>query len=257
MAVISKKYNVYNNLGYWFMGSLVLVFLGFYRSYFQVLFEPQQTIIHFHFLLMIIWIGMLIVQPFLIKYKRLSTHRMIGKLSYVVVPLTAITAFMLIRYGYYKSIGDLTGAQIGNTAKYTPAEVSGLAAEFSALPFVYLVWLVVFYSLAIINKKNTHKHSRYMLAAGLTITGPTVDRIFSILLNISVFPFGLPVESFSYFLIDLILALLLWKDYRENRNVKTLWTCLAIYAIIQVLYFTCPDTNGWETMIEFLMQPAP
>ena len=70
---MKKTYNVYYNLGYWFLLLIVLVIGGFYTSYFQVFFEPTHPLIHLHFTLMAIWIAMLIVQPFLIKYKKLTT----------------------------------------------------------------------------------------------------------------------------------------------------------------------------------------
>ena len=75
---MQKVYNVYYNLGYWFLLLIVLVIAGFYTSYFTVFFQPHATIIHIHFTLMTLWIAMLITQPFLIKYKKLAIHRMLG-----------------------------------------------------------------------------------------------------------------------------------------------------------------------------------
>jgi len=54
-----------------------------------------------------------------------------------------------------------------------------------------------------------------------------------------------------------VLALLLWKDYINNRPTKTLWICLLIYLIGQVLYYTVPGTNGWTNLVTFIMKPAP
>lgn len=55
---------------------------------------------------MALWLIMLIAQPFLIKYKKLSWHRVLGKASYVLVPLILITAFLLIRNEYYRNLMD-------------------------------------------------------------------------------------------------------------------------------------------------------
>ena len=95
---MQKSYNVYYNLGYWFLLLIVLVFMGFYTSYFSVFFQPKAPIIHIHFTLMVLWIAMLITQPFLIKYKRVAIHRMLGKISYVLVPLVSASAFLMIRF---------------------------------------------------------------------------------------------------------------------------------------------------------------
>jgi uncharacterized membrane protein len=98
-----KSYNVYYNLGYWFLLLIVLVFAGFYPSYFSTFFEPKSSILHIHFTLMTLWVAMLITQPFLIKYKKLAIHRMLGKISYVLVPLVLASAFFMIRYSYYNT----------------------------------------------------------------------------------------------------------------------------------------------------------
>lgn len=70
MKTTPKSYALYPNLGYWFLLIILLVFGGFYHTYFSVFFKPKAIIIHVHFGLMAAWVVMLIVQPFLIKYKK-------------------------------------------------------------------------------------------------------------------------------------------------------------------------------------------
>jgi hypothetical protein len=96
-----KSYDVYRNLGYWFLLLIALVFAGFYTTYFSVFLQPKASIIHVHFTLMALWIAMLITQPFLIKYSKLAIHRMLGKTSYVLVPLALVSSFLMVRYSYY------------------------------------------------------------------------------------------------------------------------------------------------------------
>src|SRR5215218_4254434 len=98
---MQKTYNLYYNLGYWFLSLILLVVVGFYTTYLTVFFEPKDLILHVHFVLMALWIAMLITQPFLIKYKKRAAHRLLGKISYVLVPLVLISAFLMIRHGYY------------------------------------------------------------------------------------------------------------------------------------------------------------
>lgn len=69
---MQTKQFTYHNLGYWFLLFIVLSFAGFYHTYFTKLLDIKTPIIHIHFLLMGLWISMLIVQPFLIKYKKLA-----------------------------------------------------------------------------------------------------------------------------------------------------------------------------------------
>ena len=95
-----------------------------------------------------------------------------------------------------------------------------------------------------------------MLATALALLGPTVDRILFFVFNLSEFPFGIPIEAMAFFIADLILLLLLWKDYKNKRPTKTLLICLCISLAFQILYFTVPSTNVWKELVSFLMRPA-
>src|SRR5687768_1291794 len=103
---MQKTYNIYHNLGYWFLLLILLVAAGFYTSYFTIFLEPKEIIVHAHFFLMSLWIILLIVQPFLIKYKKLYYHRKLGKISYFLFPFVAFSGYLMIRYSFYLIIQD-------------------------------------------------------------------------------------------------------------------------------------------------------
>lgn len=254
---MKKSYNLYHNLGYWFLLFIVLVFAGFYHTYFSVLFQPVKPVIHFHFVLMAIWIAMLIVQPFLIKYKKPALHRLIGRISYVVVPLLLFTTFILIRNEYYDSISDLEKRIVPGQSPLSTAEILKQAAAQQGLALFYFIWFLVFYLLAIKNKKKSSVHARYMLATSLSLLGPTVDRMIFFVFKMDKLPGSLPIELVAFCMADAVLAVLLLKDYRENRPVKILLTALFIYIIGQALYFSLPGSQIWQTFIELIMKPAP
>lgn len=247
---MKKSYNVYYNLGYWFLLLIVLVIAGFYTSYFKVIFEPTDPLIHLHFTLMAIWIVMLIVQPFLIKYKKLSYHRLIGKLSYFVVPLVVLSSFFMIRFSYFKEV-EAARQQAPGVTMDTWLR---MAADNTAIPFFYLGWFAVFYLLAVRNKRKSAIHARYMMATALTMLGPTVDRILIFHFNLfeSV---GNLVFAITFLLIDLILLYLLYKDYKEQRSIKPLTTSLLIYIIGQGLFYTLPGTVAWQEFMLLIMKP--
>ncbi|MEO5997731.1 MAG: hypothetical protein ABIN89_13410, partial [Chitinophagaceae bacterium] len=77
---MQKSFNLYHNLGFWFLSLIVLLFTGFYTSYFSVFFQPKAGLIHVHFTLEVLWMAMLITQPFLIKYKQRAIHKTVGKI---------------------------------------------------------------------------------------------------------------------------------------------------------------------------------
>jgi hypothetical protein len=254
---MKKSYNLYHNLGYWFLLFILLVFAGFYHTYFSVLFQPVKPVIHIHFVLMAVWIAMLIVQPFLIKYKKPALHRLIGRISYVLVPLLLLTTFILIRKEYYDSIADVEKGIVPGQSPLSHTEILKQAAAQQGIALVYFIWFFVFYVLAIKNKKKSSVHARYMLATSLSMLGPTVDRMIFFVFKMDKLPGSLPIELVAFCIADLVLAALLLKDYRENRPAKTLIKALSIYIIGQAIYFSLPGTHIWQMFIELIMKPAP
>lgn len=254
---MQKIYNLYHNLGYWFLLFIVLVVGGFYSSYFSILRSHRQPIIHIHFVLMMLWIAMLITQPFLIKFKKLSVHRLLGRISYWLVPLVLLSAFLMIRLSYHQFILKTNQQLEQGLNKFTPPEILQQAADVQAIAFFYFTWFIIFYLLAIINRRRSPVHARYMLATALTLLGPTVDRIMFFVFGLQLLPGGISVMWVSFILIDIILALLLYQDYKNKRPIKTLLTCLLIYIPGQVLHFAVMGQPWWREFFRLLMLPAP
>ena len=243
---------MYYNLGFWFLLLFPLAFIAFYNSYIGIIFQPMIPIIHIHFILMTLWMGMLVVQPFLIKYKKLSIHRALGKLSYVLVPVVLLTSFLMIRFSHYRDIANLRNDAAKGLNTYSEIQIIQLAAEYRALPFIWFTWFLLFYILAVVNRRRSSIHARYMLATGLALLGPIIDRI---IFKYAVFAAGLRMETIAFLLADTILILMLWKDYKNRRPTRTLLTALSIYIAGQVLYFTAADSNAWEQIVTVLMKP--
>jgi len=251
-----KSYDVYPNLGYWFLLLLVLVFAGFYTTYFSVILQPKAFIIHVHFTLMALWIAMLITQPFLIKYNKLAIHRMLGKTSYVLVPLVLVSAFLMVRYSYYQFV-ELNQNVAQGLNQFSKGQILQRAAVIQAIALFYLAWFILFYILAVSNRRKTPIHSRYMLATALTLLGPTVDRIMVFGFKLETLPGSIPIESVAFVIADAVLITLLLKDYKNRRPTNALWSCLLIYLSGQVLFFTVPGTDWWQPFVTFIMKPDP
>ena len=76
----------FDKAGYYAIGLIALALLGFWPTYFSKFFDGTANFnfyFHFHFAMASLWIMLLIVQPILIKKKKLSIHRKIGKLSFI------------------------------------------------------------------------------------------------------------------------------------------------------------------------------
>jgi len=74
----------FDNSGYYAIGLVVLTGLGFWQSFFSKYVDGTadfNAYFHFHGAMATIWILMLIIQPILIRKKKLELHKAIGKLS--------------------------------------------------------------------------------------------------------------------------------------------------------------------------------
>ena len=84
--------------GYYFIGLIGLILIGFWPSYFSKFVNGTADFtvyFHFHATMVSTWVFMLIAQPILIRKRKLALHRLIGKLSYIVFPLILISIILL------------------------------------------------------------------------------------------------------------------------------------------------------------------
>jgi len=103
-----------------------------------------DSYIHFHAITMMLWVGMLITQAFLIRFKKRLLHRFIGKLSYGLVPVLIISLILLAH----------SRIVIGEDG-ILPTRLYTLFLQLSLLAI-----FVIAYGLAIVNRQHLH----FMLA---------------------------------------------------------------------------------------------
>lgn len=252
MAMKENVYRLYPNLGYWLMLFIPLVFTGFYFTYFTKLdFSP--TMIHAHFILMGIWMGMMIIQPLLIRYRQVRLHRNLGRLSYFLVPVLILVTYWVLKNGYATQITSLESDLAQGIAPYTEAEGRIVIAAYHALAFTYIFWLIVFYGLAIAFRKQSSIHARFMIAAALTFMGPTLDRTLFFWFGLETLGFGIPVETLAFVINDLIILILLLQDFRKGKKSWPLLISLGLYLTVQIGYFTLTKTPAWEQFVNFIL----
>lgn len=202
----------YKNIGFVFLLLIPMAVIGFYKSY--IIRSPDidvtiDSYIHLHAIVSSIWIGLLISQPLLIRYKKNKLHRLFGKISYIVFPLLILTFVPLVARNFN-----------GAASVINPVFDAGL--------------LLVFYSLAIKNKKNISLHMRYMIAITLIFIGPTLARILFHWTDISRFWGTMSIwGSINLILIGLII----W-DKINHREYKPYVVALSgFFVYLAVLFF--------------------
>ncbi|MEH6536631.1 MAG: hypothetical protein V7719_09575 [Psychroserpens sp.] len=208
---MEKKYKY---IGYFMIFLIPLTFFGFYKTYFgliPVFNEKTDTITHLHAFVSTLWIGALIVQPFLISNKKFKTHRAIGKFTYVLFPLLVV--FFILQM----------------TKK--SGEDNVLQAIF--FPLRDLSLLTIFYGLAIYHKKQTAIHMRYMIASAMVFLFPTVGRITGIIMGIE----GIGGTEITYLLIYSIFLGLIYYDTLSKTKVRTYHISCLCFMVSQLFFF--------------------
>ena len=202
----------YKYLGYFLLLLIPLIFAGFYKTYFQPFPNFSKNIdayIHLHAIIAAIWVAILIVQPFLIVQKKVTLHRTVGKLSYVVFPLLIISFIPRIIKTY--NAGDF---------------------PYLFFPLGDGSLLILFYVLAIYYKRKTAKHMRYMIASALVLLGPTFGRIGPNLMGWS----ELLTQNIEYAIIYSILISLILYDRKNKRKFQPYLFAMAGFIIHQIIY---------------------
>lgn len=198
-------------LGYFFIGVLLVTILGFYKTYLIKFpdFEVFTSAHHFHGAVAITWILMLIVQPFLIRAGQYDIHRMVGKFSYLVMPLFVISLFFVVKAGYERNIKILT-------------EENTLAAMTNGIP--EMVFMSILFVLGMYYKKKTAFHLRFLSSTGIIILGPGLGRFLGVNLQ-------LPLPIIILLMISLTAGIaLIWliMDIRQKKSAFPMATLLII-----------------------------
>ena len=218
----------YRNISFLFVGLLIIIVAGFYKSYFGQFpkFTGLPTMAHLHALAFVSWFALLIIQPILISKKQFATHRLLGKVSYFLVPFIVFTTLGMEKFSHSKYV-DL------------PRDVY-LAAYFTT--FYGVTIFLTFYCLAMYYRKKVAYHLRYIVASSLILIAPGLHR-----LTINV---GIPVpyvDNIPTIFPYLILIGLIFYDKSKKKTIKPYLVALAIFLVFDIFsfYFTKSDVWQW------------
>ena len=209
----------YENVSYFVVIILAFVLWGFYRTYFGLFpsFQGITNLQHFHGFMLLSWFAMLIVQPFLIRYHKFELHRNLGKLSYVQVPLILLSIFLVTEGQFHRMAPLIPRAQnLGALALNLPT-----IAVFGTL-----------YMLAMINRKNSAYHMRYMIATSFLMLGPGIGRAFIIYGHL---PFPMAIDLSMMIEEALTVGFILY-DFINKRPYKPYLITLLMLAGIHLLW---------------------
>jgi hypothetical protein len=210
----------YRNVSIFVVLILIGVQWGFYKNYTSQFpeFKGSTSIHHIHGALMMVWLVLLFVQPLLIMTGRNQLHRTIGKSSYVIGPLIIISLFLVGRAAYFNDIQR--GAPMNINLAIRALDIRGLLS------------FALFWALAMINRKNSAVHMRYMIGTAILAIGPGVGRGLINSFGLSLWD-GLAATD----MIDIaIVSVLLGYDFYKKRNPTPYLIILAVLVVSAVIW---------------------
>lgn len=208
--------------------------LGFYKTYFIQFpsFEDFQLLHHIHGFLMSTWILMLIIQPLLISYGKIKLHHFVGRLSYVIAPMVIVSLLLITKMSYNKGI-------LLSSPRETIAD--------QALSIGQFFTFTGFYTLAMVYRKNTHRHMRYIIGTGLLLILPGLNRLLRSYCHAD---FHQAVVISSMLTIGIAAALLV-ADVIRKKDYIPYTLCLVVFIGVYVVYES-RYSDAWQAIGGFI-----
>jgi hypothetical protein len=171
--------------------------------------------------MMSLWLSMLIVQPLLIRKKKLAWHRLIGKLSYVIMPLVFIAVILLAHSRH-------------------PPDQKNLDLRLF-LPFKDLIIMGTMYIIAITNRHDVNIHARAMVATGIVFIEPALGRLVG-----HIYPAGIADGLITIGVTYTILLILIIKERKQKRGRWVFPLILGMYVIAHTILFFQIHIGVWQ-----------
>lgn len=219
---------LYRNAFHWFIALLMILVIGFWPSYFSRITEPMHHTLHLHAIAMLAWMLLLIAQSWLIRNRKLSHHRALGKLSFVIAPLVVITGIW-VNFHFQGRVEEPLA---------TRAQAIFWFGFFLPLLFALL------YVQAIRHRRDMNLHARYMVLTALVFLIPGLGRALDNTLE----PLGLWTPTFLQ-LMFFTLGIALWLMIQDWRRQKPWWPQLVfsvLWAVNIALYILLPKWSTWN-----------
>jgi hypothetical protein len=216
--------SAYRNLGYVLLVLLPIFVAGFWIPYFSQIphFDASiTTAVHVHAVLLFSFLLLLVVQPLAIRQKAFSTHRILGKISNVLIPFILIFSVAMLFKEYQEHLSD------GATANFARN------AEF--LSFIQLLLFGTLYGLSIasIRRRDVATHMRYMICIALVLLPAGLARTMGYWFRIR----QSPSQTACLILIDVLLLGLIAFDRSRQLKARPYSAVLLTYVVIEAFWF--------------------
>lgn len=198
--------------------------------------KPLTVILNIHAALMVLWLLLLIAQALFIRTKRMRLHRWVGRTSYVIAPVI-IVSVLVAEHELLNRIPE------GISAEDARLEVFGIPQ---------ILTFAITWGLAILYRKRTPLHVRFMISTAFAIGTATV---FRIILNWFDWVPGMDtlagVAAASWTVLTLLLLALIVMDWRRGMKRSPFWVVTILIGIMYLGYWTYGKTEAWLAFIQW------
>ena len=225
----------------WLIIPFLIAFTGFYFSYWSK-FTEAPFHHHLHGLTATAWYILLIVQPLLYQKAKMKLHRRLGIISVFLAGGVVFSAMQIIP-------NNLTLENISENLRYS----------FVFADFIFVLGFSYSVIMAIINKKDTDLHARYLFSTVFWVMLPALGRLIYFPLLISYgFPTPISFQQCVYIaggLIILALCILMFLDYKKEKKFYQPYILVTITTTIVLLtwnYFG--HAEWWRTLCHIVLK---
>jgi hypothetical protein len=210
----------FSRSGPFFLGFLLIALTAFWPSYISQSFSASSSYTHFHAITATIWMLLLIVQPILIRTRRLPLHRVVGRASYVIAPIVVLSFLLLA----------------SNRIRIASAAAYPIQTYILYLQLTLAALFAFAYAAAIYSRRTVALHARFMVCTAITLIDPITIRLMF-------WAFPVPTWNYqwlTYGLTDAALLVLIWMERRSRSGRFVFPLMLALFVVVQI-----PALSGW------------
>lgn len=219
-----------------FIGCLfVAALFAFWTPYFSRITQVPENYVHLHVVLVVLWMAMLIGQPWLIRAKRLRLHRTIGRTSFVLAPAIAVSALLLAHSRFNRM----------------DAQAFDAAAHSLWLPVMSTAAFLGSYGLAIAYRRRMAVHAIFMLGTGLSLIDPILARLIFFYTSAGETHWIYDVIAIA--VITLVLTPVILVNDRSGRARPAAAALLGLFALLTLGWLTLARTDAWSAFAHWFV----
>jgi hypothetical protein len=206
---------------------LLLSGLAFWPRYLSKSRAEVDGYTHFHAALGVLWLVTAAAQSLLVRGQRLSAHRRVGRATWVLAPVFAVSTILLAHYRFRRMSPETFAAE----------------AYWLYLPLFTAVLFATAYGLGAAWRRVPAVHGRFMAATAVLLVDPVVARILYFYLP--PLPSDPLYQAVTFSILSAIL-LLMFRSLPQGAPGRRAFAGFVAFAVAaQLLWFVLPQTKAW------------